>query len=497
MAECRAGAIGDLAATPSRVSNPTVVVSAVALATFVASLSTSSLGVAVPAVSRHFHATALQSTLIVVIPSLTSTTLMLTLGRVGDLLGRRWCYLLGVGTFTVSNLLLSVAPTAWVFVGLQVFSAAGVAAVWANSAAILFDALDPLRLHRALGVYASAISVGDLVGPTIGGAVTQAIGWHGIFLFGALVGAVCLVWGWRSLPDRPPDSKKFRFDVVGSFLLILGLGGVVISLLIAQSGTGFSRDIVGGIAGAGVVLAFFVINESRVTTPLIHIDLFRNRRLCLAIVSGLLNAMAQWVPVLLMVLFLQALRGDTALRAGLSVMPLPVSAVTFAVSAGLLSRVLEPARLAILGSALGAVGLALLGASLTAPYPVFAASLVVVGAGAGIFTPANANAAMSSAPSASAGLVNGARLTIQNVGWVASTALALTLITAPLPAHLRHQFFTGTAARVSPRSVSGLLRGYHHSLDVLVACAVLASLAAVLSYRADVRVRRVVGTPDH
>jgi MFS family permease len=489
-------ATGGVRGGNARGSNPAIVLSAVSLATFLVSLSTSSLGVAVPAVTRHLHASPLDSTLIVITPALVSTTLLLTLGRVGDLLGRRGCYLLGLSVFTLASFCLGFAPSVWLFLGLQACVAIGVAAVWANSAAILLDALDAGPFHRGLGIYIATISVAELIGPTVGGAITQAFGWQWIFWINAIVGVGCTLWGWHSLPSKTTPREAFQFDLAGAVLFILGLGGFVLSLLIAESGSGLSRPILAGALGSLVVLAVFVVIERRAVTPLIDITMFSDRAFSFAMLSGMLMAMAQWVPTLLMVLFFQAVRGDTPLRAGLTVMPLPVASAVFSVIAGYLGRFLPPRRLAILGAAISAVALGLLAVTITASYLVTGVTLALVGVGTGIFTPAIADSLMRGAPAANAGQVNGTRLTVQNVGWVSSTALALVLITSPLPGSQRHQFFAGTAARASAGTVAQLIRGYRHSLTALAIIAVAGTIAASLAARAAQPATTMRGTSD-
>lgn len=479
-----------------RAASPATVLSAVCLATFLVSLSTSSLGVAVPAVTRHLHATSLDSTLIVVTPALVSTTLLLALGRIGDLVGRRGCYLLGLAIFTVASLCLGFAPTVWLFIGLQICAAIGVASVWANSAAILLDALDIGPFHRGLGIYIATISAAELIGPTVGGAITQAIGWEWIFWINAIVGVGCTFWGWRSLPAKASARERLEIDVAGGVLFIIGLGGFVVSLLIAESGTGLSRPVVGGALASLVVLSGFVVVERQATTPLVDVAMFADRAFSFSMISGMLMAMAQWVPTLLMVLFFQAVRGDTPLRAGLTVMPLPVASALFSVLAGPLGRFLPPRRLAVVGSAISAVALGVLAGTITAPYPIIAITLTAVGIGTGIFTPAIADSLMRGAPASNAGQVNGTRLTVQNVGWVSSTALALVLITSPLPAAQRHQFFAGTAARVSRGTVAELIDGYRHSLTALAVIAVVGTCFALLAARAAQPVVTIRGTSD-
>ena len=118
--------------------------------------------------------------------------------------------------------------------------------------------------------------------------------------------------------------------------------------------------------------------------------------------------------------------------------------------------------------------------SLKAGYDV-----VIIGAGGGMFGPSNANVVMTRAPRTSAGVINGTRLMLQNVGWVTSTAVVLTLVTAPLAARLRREFFAGTASHVSRSAALHLLTGYRHAIILLAAFALIGSLTALASRRAS------------
>jgi hypothetical protein len=209
--------------------------------------------------------------------------------------------------------------------------------------------------------------------------------------------------------------------------------------------------------------------------------MFRNRSLSMSMASGFANAMAQWSPVLLMVLYFQAVAGDSPIIAGLKVTPLPILSGAAAAAAGRLTRRARPDTLAVAGSAIACLGLGVLAVTLEHGYPGILAALALIGIGSGLFGPSNANIVMHRAPRVSAGLINGTRLMLQNVGWVTSTAVVLTLVTAPLAAGERRQFFAGTASRVSHAAVLSLTSGYLHAIILLAALALAGSLTAAAS----------------
>jgi MFS family permease len=448
--------------------------------TFVVSLSSSVLGVAVPVIVRHFHASAFQATLIVLMPSLASTALLLGLGRIGDLVGRRLSYLVGLAVFTAASFLLGLAPNAWALVVLEILEGAGVATLWANSAAVIVVGLRRDRLQHGLGIYIASISVAQMVGPAVGGIIAEGAGWRWIFWLNVPVGVALALWGRRALAGLPDRRQPLRLDLVGMTLVVVGLSGLIVSLSLAES-LGWSSPLVGGgVAISVLVLATFVAAERRVRHPLFDPELFKERAFTLTIFSGVLNAMATWGPALLMVLFFQAVRGDSPFVAGLAVLPLPVATGVCSAAAGWLARFGTPRTLMVAGSAVAVAGLGVLAVALSGSYLLIDAALAVVGIGSGVYSPANANALLAGAPPGQAGLVNGGRLATQNVGYVMSTAVALTIVVAQLPQRLRHEFFAGTISRVAGRAVEDLVVGYRYAIFLLALFAVAGWATALL-----------------
>lgn len=460
---------------------------AVAAATFIVTLSTTSLAVAVPAVSRALHATPLQSSLVVVVPQLVSTVLMLPFGALGDRLGRRRCYLAALVIFATATGLLGAAPDIWSVVVLQVLQAAAVAAIWANSAALLFESLDGGRFRNALGFYIAAISLADLAGPTIGGLITGSVGWRWIFGFTALAGVACLVVGVSALPRRGVPHRTRGFDAPGAILLVIGLAALVAGLLSVQSAGTFGWPAVTAGVGGLLVLGMFFRREHRLAEPLLDLHMFRTRRLALAISASVLNAAAQWVPSLLLVLYFQAHDGDSAVTAGLLLMPLSVSAALSSMALGGLSRLIASDRLALLGSLTSLLGLAVIAAALNGPYALLVIALLLLGSGSGVFSAAIADVLIHETAHGDVGAVNGTRLTAQNLGWVVATPLALGVVSARLSLSDRRNYFTGRVHVADSGAAHLLSVGYHLTFVMLAGFALAASASAWAIVRLDRR----------
>jgi EmrB/QacA subfamily drug resistance transporter len=455
--------------------------SVVSLASILTALGSSSLNVALPAVVRHFDASATAASWMVLSFMLTSTVLMVVFGRLADMFGRRTMYLCGLATYTGASLLLGFAPGAWVLVGLRVLQAAGGAMLITNSAALLSDAFPRGHLGRGMGIYIASFSVAQLAGPTLGGFLTQHFGWQWVFWYNVPVGVACLVWGAVALRRVEASRGDRGMDVPGNLLVLVSLGSLLLGL--SQVGDrGWSDPLVlGELATFVLLLPLFIAVERRTSHPVVDVGLFRHPPFALGLLASFLNAVARMAVVLLIALFYQAVHGEDPVSAGLKVLPLPLTAMIASASSGLLQARLRPRTIALLGTASTTAGLVVLLASIspTVSYGPIAAGLVFIGIGSGMFMPANTTALLHELPSRRLGIVNAMRLMVQNTGVVVSTALALSIVTGPLPVGLRQYVFAGTISDVSPEAVPQLVAGYRMALlcmAVISALAVLASL---------------------
>jgi MFS family permease len=454
---------------------------AVSLTGFFVGLSSTMLSVAVPAIVRHFEAGALAGTFVILAPTVTSTALMLTMGRIGDLVGRRKVYTAALAAFTVASLFAAVASSVWLLIALEACQAIGTAAIWANNAAVVLELMPEGRANHGLGVYFASISVAQLIGPSVGGVIASAVGWRWIFLLSVPVGIISLLACRAVLPGGTRPKRGLPADLPGNLLVLTGLAGLIISLSLSQTSGWMALPVFGGGAAAVALLAGFVVRELRTRHPLLDLRIFADRGLSLAMASACANAMAQWSPVLLMVLYFQAVSGDSALGAGLRVTPLPVISALAAVSAGRLARMMRPDTLAVIGSGLAFVGLAFLAVTIGGGYPAILVALALIGLGSGVFGPANASVVMARGPRMTGGVINGARLMLSDTFYLISTTVVLGIVTSPLAASLRRQFYAGTASHVSQTVAGQLLTGYKHAIFALATFALVGTAAAFAS----------------
>jgi EmrB/QacA subfamily drug resistance transporter len=453
----------------------------VCLACFFSHVSWTGLTVALPTVVRALEASPTAATWLVLAPQLAATAFMIGFGRLADILGRRALFLGGVGTFTIASLLCGLSPNAWTLVGLLVLVAIASGAIVANGAAVLVDAYPSDRLSHALGIYVASFSTAALLGPSVGGLVADTVGWRWLFWLSVPVGAWCCLWGRSALPRVAPSGNQ-RLDLAGFILIPGALLSVTFALTRVGEGDWSSPGALASFGGAALAVLAFALLERRARDPIVDFDTFRHPPFALAMTSAFVNAMARSSVPLLLVLYLQAAQGVSALEAGLKVMPMSAVVAVVAAVSGRLTRFGQPRTLALVGSVLTTAGIALLPWAVHQGYPLTALALAIVGAGSGIFLPSNANVVMVDAPDSRVGVTNAIRLTIQSLGALLCTALCLTVLTASLDPEVGRQFFAGDVSQLAPTALPQLYDAYDRVLALVTVLACAGTLAAGASW---------------
>ncbi|KLL95986.1 multidrug transporter, partial [Rhodococcus sp. IITR03] len=295
-----------------------------------------------------------------------------------------------------------------------------------------------------------------VVGPVIGGAGTAVFGWRGLFVVVLPVGLLAIAASIAVIPRSPSRAvTREPFDVSGAVLSTALLAAVVLALTPGVGSTPWLPWAC-GTASLGLAVAFVAVQIRR-THPLVDLSLFRNRGIALVLAAVLVNAVATYAVTLLVSLYGQAVGGISAVAAGALVMPVAIGTVVAAAAAGSLMLRFSPRTLTATGMGLNAVGLlgvALLlspdGGSLGATAPF----LFVLGCGTGLFMTPSTSALMLTAPADRRGIANGLRSTLQNVGYLLSTALALVFATAGLSAAARQAAYGGTLGTLGSAEVA-------------------------------------------
>lgn len=457
--------------------------SVVGMASVLVGLNGSALNVVLPDLVRHFDATPVAASWVLLSFQLAQTALMVIFGRLADIMGRRQMYLLGLATYTIASLLLGLAPGVWWLVALRVVQAAGAAMLIANSAALISAAFPRSHLGTGMGLYIASFSVAQLIGPTVGGFLAHDFGWEWVFWFNVPLGVACLIWGARALRVARPADPDRRVDLPGNILIVVSLCALLIGLSEATEMGWVSPLVLGGIIAFVLLVPVLVWVERRSAAPVIDFGLFASRPLAMGIGAALINSMSRFAVVLIIPLFFQAANGETPLQAGLRILPLSMVSMVASMAGGWWTRRVSARTVSTLGCVITTAGIALLLATIGTPthYLPIAAGLILVGIGAGAFNPANTTAMLQVIPDARIGVVNAVRLMMNNVGIVVGTALSLTILASPLPVALRQYVFAGTVHDLPGDAIDRLVTGYHWTLLFLLVLSALTIVASTLA----------------
>jgi EmrB/QacA subfamily drug resistance transporter len=465
----------------ARPQSPWAVFAVVAIGVLMATIDSSIVNVSLPVIARQFDAPLGGTVEWVVIGYLvTIAGLLLTSGRVADVLGRAVTWAAGLAVFTLASALCGAAPSLGALVVCRALQGVGSAGTMAAGPAMLVAAFPAHQRGRALGLNSLVVGLGISAGPTLGGIVTDHLGWRWIFFVNVPLGIVGIVASLRVLPRHKAPVRE-RVDWVGAALLALGLGGLTASLSFGGEIGWTSVPLLAGAAGAAAGLGGVVVRIRRAQQPILDPTLFANRVFASASLSLLLAFMATFAVALFMPFYLAQVRGFPAARVGMLLTPLPLTVAVCAPLTGALADRIGTQRLAAGGMFLAAVGLAWLGTiEAEAPMARLVTNLVIIGVGQAVFQPPNNSALMGAAPRDRQGVAAGVLATGRVVGQSLSIALAGALFDA---------FGGSGAARalregaVSDAATRAFLRGMHAALWGCSALALAASAVAIVRGR--------------
>ena len=427
--------MGDAEATPSAGSWWTL--GALSLASFLLTLDDTALAVALPAIGRDLGLGLSGLEWVVNAYTLALAALLLVGGWLADAYGSRRIFLAGLAVFSVASLASGLASTGLLLIGARVVQGAGAALMMPASLAIVSSAFPAARRGMAIGVWAGVSAGGLAIGPLLGAALTESLGWQAIFLINVPFGVLGLAFGRTILSASKPASRRRRFDPAGTLALGATLFALVFALTQGMSYGWASPLILGAFASAAAGAALFVLLERRRAEPLLELALFRSRSLSGANAVSLLSTAVMCGIFFFVSLYLQLVLGYTAIEAGAAFLPMTLLICLVAPAAGRISDRIGTRLPAAAGMVILAGGLLLLSrlgpeSSLRSLLP----GLTVAGLGIGLTTAPVTTAALDFAPPGEAGVRAGILNTSRMIGLAIGIALMGAIVSARWPGGL-------------------------------------------------------------
>ena len=390
---------------------------------FLGTIDSSIVNVALPTMAKELDTTFAAVQWVVVAYLLTLATLVLSVGRLGDMLGKKRIYTTGFAVFTFGSVLCGLAPTIGWLVVSRIVQAIGAAMIFALGMAIITQAFPPSERGRALGISGALVSIGIVIGPSLGGFIVDQWSWRWIFFVNLPIGIFGTAAARRYVPDVPPPGGQ-TFDFKGAGVFFVSLFSVMLGLSLAQS-RGFGSGLVLGLLITGTVtLAAFVMVERRVNQPMLDLALFRNRLLTINLLTGWMTFFAISGLFILVPFYLENVLGATPRQVGLLIAPAPLLLGLSAPVSGAISDRVGPRRVLVVGLAV------LVGAYATmqllrvdSPPWLIMAVMAPAGLGMGIFQSPNNSAVMGSASAARLGVTSAMLTTTRNTGQLTGIAV--------------------------------------------------------------------------
>ena len=265
---------------------------------------------------------------------LTATASGPIYGKLSDLFGRRPLFIIGVGIFLVGSALAGLSQTMWQMIAFRALQGLGAGALFPISIAIIGDIFSPSERGKYLGFFGAVFGLSSLIGPAIGGILTDTVGWQWIFYVNLPLGAVVLVVIWRTLPRVVEPGLKRNVDYLGAATLVGALVPILIGLTNKQFGD-WSDPEVGGLVALGLAFAaVFVWVESRASEPILPLTLFRIRAFTASAFGMFFAAMGFFTAIVFLPRWYQAVAGSSATEAGYQILPMLGGLILSAIISG-------------------------------------------------------------------------------------------------------------------------------------------------------------------
>jgi EmrB/QacA subfamily drug resistance transporter len=395
---------------------------------FVFTLDINMMNVALPTVAQQLGASLAAVQWVPLVYFLVITALGLGAARLGDMHGHKRAYLFGLGLFIAGALLCSLAPNIESLIVLRALQGVGAVFVSALGGAVIAQTFPPTERGRAMGVYASCVTVGVAAGPTVGAFVIELASWRWMFLVSIVVASTAIGMVSRVIPDIAPSHRHLAFDWAGTLLIAVCLGSFSLALTFGPE-AGFTAPLLIALfAAAAIALLLFLVVEARVDAPILDLAMFANIPFSAGLLMSMLAFVTLGVNAITTPFYLQLGLGLPVATVGLLMAISPIIGAVIGPVTGALADRFGPRWVSLAGltgMALGGVLLARLGH--TASIWDFVFAIATLGFGMGFFSSANNSAVLNTAPRDRIGTASGLLSLVRTLGQGTGVPVAAAL----------------------------------------------------------------------
>ena len=389
-----------------------------------------------------------------------STVLVPLWGKLSDLYGRKPILIAGMAIFLLGSVLCGVAQSTLQLVLFRALQGVGSASLFTNAFAVVADLFPPAQRSKYQGLFGAVFGLSSVVGPLVGGFLTQHLSWHWVFFVNLPVGAVAIAFALANMPMlRRPRTGPVRLDIAGSIALIVGMVPLLLALSLghgahAQASAGWvwqSKEIIGLFTIAILGTAAFVVIERRVAEPILDFSLFRNKTFAIGNLAAFTTGLAFLGAIVFLPLFMVNVVGLSATDAGLTSMPLTLGLVAANITSGqIVSRVGRYKPIILIALVVQIIAYLIVGFTLstTSTQAGVSAKMVLVGMGLGPCIPLFTLAIQNAVELRQIGVATATATFSRQMGATIGIAIVATVFASTLANRMHHYLDTpaGTPA---------------------------------------------------
>jgi MFS family permease len=386
-----------------------LVIAACAISMLIVQMDWFALNLAIPAIARHFNVPATDLQWVVSGYMLSIGALMVTAGRLADIFGRRLVIVIGLAIFGVVSIVCGSAPDEWFLIVARVVHGVGAAFIFPVSIAVVSSTFTGARQARAIGVVLGVSAIGQALGPFVGGTFAEYLDWRGVFFINVPFCIAAIFLMLRYVQESRDEKADRRIDFPGMLAVTGGLVCISLAFDRGQAWGWTSVATLGTLGAGAALLVLFVVIEERVKSPLVSLDLFRNRAFDAVVVAGSLSNVVFCFVAVFSALYLQGARGMSPFESGLVFLALSAGAGSASYYSGRLAEKWPADRLMAIGMLISAAGI--VGLTSVTSLWLYTALFLVTGVGLGLGWALSSVATQAVVPPDYVGAASGVTLT--------------------------------------------------------------------------------------
>ncbi len=446
----------------------------VVLSTFMSTLDSSIVNVALPRMADSLGVTTASIQFVATSYLIVISGTVLIFGKLGDMFGKTTMFTLGVIVFTIGSLLCGLSHSYWFLIIARAIQAIGAAGTMANNQGIVTEVFPVEERGKALGLLGTAVALGSLVGPGLGGMIVGVLSWEYIFTINVPIGILAVIGAFCLLPKTKTKAKG-RMDLYGALLFIV----TIVSLFGALSeglNLGFGHPLIlTGFFLAAVCFAVFLAVEKKRKDPMIQLDIFKNGLFSLSIFCGFISFVAMFCNNIILPFYLQDVMEFSPQKAGLIMMAYPLILMVAAPVSGHLSDKIGSEILTFIGLVFTSIGLFSMSFLNENSAVITMVSMIgIMSVGMGLFQSPNNSLIMSTVSRDKLGVAGSINALVRNMGMVCGIALATTLLYGMMSSRLGYR-----VTDYIPGRNDAFLYGMH---IVYITASAICMMGAVLTF---------------